>query len=93
MVFTPDYGPKVTDPVDRRMSEDESSGRGFSSWASVGSNGGHRGRVSLFPKDRQEKTDLRRQDAAEVKRLHALLAAWTATLPQNPDQACLSSRR
>jgi N-acetylgalactosamine-6-sulfatase len=44
VVFTSDNGPEVTGPADRRMGEDESTGPGFSSWASVGTTGGHRGR-------------------------------------------------
>lgn len=44
VVFTTDNGPENTGPADRRMGEDESTGPGFSSWASVGSTGGHRGR-------------------------------------------------
>lgn len=44
VVFTSDNGPEITGPADRRMGEDESTGPGFSSWASVGSTGGHRGR-------------------------------------------------
>lgn len=44
VVFSSDNGPEITGPADRRMGEDESTGPGFSSWASVGSTGGHRGR-------------------------------------------------
>ncbi|MEO6245007.1 MAG: sulfatase-like hydrolase/transferase, partial [Opitutaceae bacterium] len=44
VVFTTDNGPENTGPADKRIAEDESTGPGFSSWASVGSTGGHRGR-------------------------------------------------
>ena len=205
VVFTSDNGPEITGPADRRMGEDESTGPGFSSWASVGSTGGHRGRkrsllqggigvpfiarwpgkipasnvddttpltaVDLlptlcalagaplpgsyapdgvdqseallgkstsrrakpifwqwptpgkpgdswptlavrdgdgkllvgkdtkplelfrFPQDRWEKTNVGEQDPAEVKRLQSLLAAWTATLPRQPDPQCFSKTR
>jgi len=205
VIFTSDNGPEITGPADRRMGEDESTGPGFNSWASVGSTGGHRGRkrsllqggigvpflarwpgkisagqvddqtpitaVDLlptlcaiagaalpgdyapdgldqtavllgqpnpqrtkpvfwqwttpgklgdswptlavrdgggkllvgkdakpieffrFPEDRLEQTNVREQEPAEVKRLHALLAAWMATLPRQPDPQCLSKTR
>jgi arylsulfatase A-like enzyme len=44
VIFSSDNGPENTGPADRRMGEDESTGPGFNSWASVGSTGGHRGR-------------------------------------------------
>ncbi len=44
VVFTTDNGPENTGPADRRIAEDDSTGPGLSSWASVGSTGGHRGR-------------------------------------------------
>ena len=52
-------------------------------------------RVELFnfPQDSFEKNNLSREQAAEVARLKALLAAWTATLPLQPDQNCLSAKR
>jgi N-acetylgalactosamine-6-sulfatase len=205
VVFTSDNGPENTGPADRRMGEDESTGPGFSSWASVGTTGGHRGRkrsllqggigvpflarwpgkiaagkvdnatpitavdllptfcaiagaklpaayapdgidqtaallgqpaaprtkpifwqwttatksgdnwpalavrnggekllvgkdpaqVELFrfPSDSLEKTNLSQQQADDVARLRALLAAWTATLPKQADPACFSSLR
>ena len=44
VVFSSDNGPENTSPANRRMAEDESTGPGFNSWASVGTTGGHRGR-------------------------------------------------
>ena len=44
VVFSSDNGPEDTGPADRRLGEDESTGPGLNSWASVGSTGGHRGR-------------------------------------------------
>jgi N-acetylgalactosamine-6-sulfatase len=205
VVFTTDNGPENTGPANRRIAEDESTGPGFSSWASVGSTGGHRGRkrsllqggigvpflarwpgriaagkiddttpitaVDLlptfcaiagatlpsryapdgldqtaallgrpaarrtkpifwqwttaakagdtwpalagrdghekllvgrdpkqielfrFPADSFEKTNLSQRSPAEVARLQALLATWTASLPQQPDPECLSRQR
>jgi len=205
VVFTSDNGPENTGPASRRLSDDESTGPGFDSFASVGTTGGHRGRkrsllqgglgvpfiarwpgripagkvddttpltavdlqptlcavagASLpagyapdgvdqsaallgqpastrtkpifwqwttatkagdtwpalavrdghgkllvgreparlelfrFPEDRLEKTDLSTQDTTEVARLRQLLAAWTATLPAQPDPACFSRER
>ena len=46
-----------------------------------------------FPQDRWEKTNVGEQDPAEVKRLQSLLAAWTATLPRQPDPQCFSKTR
>jgi energy-coupling factor transporter transmembrane protein EcfT len=46
-----------------------------------------------FPTDRFEKSDLSREQTADVARLRALLAAWTATLPVQPDPACFSASR
>jgi N-acetylgalactosamine-6-sulfatase len=205
VVFTTDNGPENTGPADKRMTEDESTGPGFGSFASVGTTGGHRGRkrsllqggigvpfiarwpgkipagktdavtpltavdllptfcaiagVKLptnyapdgidqtaalrgtpapkrtkpifwqwttaakagdtwpalavwdggekllvskdakqielfrFPADSFEKTNLSPEQSAEVTRLRALLAAWTATLPAQADPACFSSMR
>lgn len=205
VIFTSDNGPENTGPADRRMTEDESTGPGFGSFASVGVTGGHRGRkrsllqggigvpfiarwpgrigpgkvdestvltavdllptlcamagaalppgyapdgldqsaalqgqpvarrtkpifwqwttatkagdtwptlvvcdgerkllvgrdpeqVELFrfPQDNFEQTNLSRQEPAEVARLKALLADWTATLPKQVDPACLSAKR
>mgnify|MGYP002634372820 CR=1 FL=1 len=46
-----------------------------------------------FPADSVEKTNLSPRSPAEVARLKSLLDAWTASLPQQPDPECLSSRR
>jgi hypothetical protein len=46
-----------------------------------------------FPSDRFEKNNLSQEQADHVTRLRALLATWTATLPQQADPACLSSTR
>ncbi len=46
-----------------------------------------------FPADRFEKTNLASDQAADVARLRALLAAWTATLPAQPDPSCFSATR
>lgn len=205
VIFSSDNGPENTGPANRRLTEDESTGPGLGSFASVGSTGGHRGRkrsllqggigvpfiarwpgkitagaiddvtpitavdllptfcalagarlpadyapdgidqtpallgqpspqrtkpifwqwqtaarsgdnwptlavrdgegklllgkepghVELFrfPQDRLEQTNLSQQEAAEVKRLQALLNAWTATLPNQPDPATFSRQR
>ncbi len=44
VIFSSDNGPEVTGPPSRRNANDESTGRGFGSFASVGTTGGHRGR-------------------------------------------------
>ncbi len=44
VIFTTDNGPENTGPAKRRIAEDESTGPGFGTFASVGSTGGHRGR-------------------------------------------------
>lgn len=205
VIFSSDNGPENTGPISRRTGEDESTGPGLSSWASMGSTGGHRGRkrsllqggigvpfiarwpgriaagrvddctpinavdllptlcalagVKLpanyvpdgmdqtaallgqpsaqrakpifwqwttatkagdtwpalavregdrkllvgrdpqqveifgFPSDRFEKANLDRQEPAEVARLKALLTAWTATLPSQPEPNCFSAKR
>jgi N-acetylgalactosamine-6-sulfatase len=43
VIFSSDNGPEITGPAGRRMTEDESTGPGLGTWASVGSTGGHRG--------------------------------------------------
>lgn len=205
VIFTSDNGPENTGPADRRMTEDESTGPGFGSWASAGRTGGHRGRkrsllqggigvpfltrwpgkiaagkiddvtpitaVDLlptlcsfagarwptayvpdgidqsaallgkpaatrtkpifwqwttatkagdnwpalavrdggekllvgkdprqfelfrFPADRLEKTNLSAGEPTRVEQMRALLAAWTATLPAQPDPTCFSATR
>ncbi len=42
--FSSDNGPEDTGPASRRMTQDESTGPGFGSFASVGTTGGRRGR-------------------------------------------------
>ncbi|MBL9189678.1 MAG: sulfatase-like hydrolase/transferase [Opitutaceae bacterium] len=205
VVFSSDNGPENTGAASRRMTEDESTGPGFGSFASVGSTGGHRARkrsllqggigvpfiarwpgkipagktdavtpitaVDLlptfsaiagaklppnyapdgvdqtaallgtpaplrtkpifwqwttaakagdnwpalavrvgdlkllvgrdpnqielfrFPADVFEKSNLSQQQSADVTRLRALLADWTATLPAQADPACFSATR
>lgn len=44
VVFSSDNGPENTGSASRRMQGDQSTGPGFSTWASVGTTGGHRGR-------------------------------------------------
>lgn len=44
VIFSSDNGPENTGPASRRITEDESTGPGLGSFASVGSTGGHRGR-------------------------------------------------
>lgn len=44
VIFSSDNGPENTGPADRRQMDDESTGPGFASFASVGVTGGHRGR-------------------------------------------------
>lgn len=44
VIFSSDNGPENTGPASRRHTEDESTGPGFGSFASVGTTGGHRGR-------------------------------------------------
>jgi N-acetylgalactosamine-6-sulfatase len=44
VIFTSDNGPENTGPASRRNTDDESTGPGFGSFASVGTTGGHRGR-------------------------------------------------
>jgi N-acetylgalactosamine-6-sulfatase len=44
VVFSSDNGPEVTGPPSRRKLNDDSTGPGLGSFASVGSTGGHRGR-------------------------------------------------
>lgn len=44
VIFTSDNGPEVTGPAARRITEDESTGPGLGTFASVGSTGGRRGR-------------------------------------------------
>lgn len=44
VIFSSDNGPENTGPASRRNAEDESTGPGFGSFASVGTTGGHRGR-------------------------------------------------
>ncbi|MEQ1860092.1 MAG: sulfatase-like hydrolase/transferase [Chthoniobacteraceae bacterium] len=44
VVFSADNGPENTGPASRRVTEDESTGPGLGSFASVGTTGGHRGR-------------------------------------------------
>ena len=44
VIFSSDNGPENTGPPSRRQVDDESTGPGFGSFASVGSTGGHRGR-------------------------------------------------
>lgn len=44
VIFSSDNGPENTGPESRRHAEDESTGPGFGSFASVGTTGGHRGR-------------------------------------------------
>lgn len=44
VVFSSDNGPENTGSANRARVDDESTGRGLGSWASVGSTGGHRGR-------------------------------------------------
>ena len=205
VVFTSDNGPENTGPAARRTADDESTGPGFDSFASVGTTGGHRGRkrsllqggigvpflarwpgripagktddltpltavdllptlcalagaalpatyvpdgldqraallgrpeanrtkpifwqwttatkagdtwpalavrdggekllvgkdpakIELFrlPADRFEQSDLSREQPDAVARLRHQLAAWTATLPAQPDPACFSATR
>ncbi len=44
VIFSSDNGPENTGPASRRNTDDESTGPGFGSFASVGTTGGHRGR-------------------------------------------------
>ncbi len=44
VIFSSDNGPENTGPPSRRNTDDESTGPGFGSFASVGTTGGHRGR-------------------------------------------------
>ncbi len=44
VVFSSDNGPENTGPPSRRNTDDDSTGPGFGSFASVGTTGGHRGR-------------------------------------------------
>jgi N-acetylgalactosamine-6-sulfatase len=44
VIFTSDNGPENTGPPSRRITQDESTGPGLGSFASVGTTGGHRGR-------------------------------------------------
>lgn len=44
VIFSSDNGPENTGPASRRKTDDESTGPGFGSFASVGTTGGHRGR-------------------------------------------------
>ena len=44
VIFSSDNGPENTGPRSRRDLDDEATGRGFGTFASVGSTGGHRGR-------------------------------------------------
>lgn len=44
VIFSSDNGPENTGPPDRRNTDDESTGPGLGSFASVGTTGGHRGR-------------------------------------------------
>ena len=44
VVFSSDNGPENTGPASRRITQDESTGPGLGSFASVGTTGGHRGR-------------------------------------------------
>lgn len=44
VIFSSDNGPENTGPASRRRTDDESTGPGFGSFASVGTTGGHRGR-------------------------------------------------
>ena len=44
VIFSSDNGPENTGPPSRRRLDDQSTGPGFGSFASVGSTGGHRGR-------------------------------------------------
>ena len=44
VIFSSDNGPENTGPASQRMAEDESTGPGLGSFASVGTTGGHRGR-------------------------------------------------
>jgi N-acetylgalactosamine-6-sulfatase len=44
VIFTSDNGPENTGATSQRQTDDESTGPGFGSFASVGTTGGHRGR-------------------------------------------------
>ena len=44
VIFSSDNGPENTGPASRRNTDDESTGPGYGSFASVGTTGGHRGR-------------------------------------------------
>jgi len=44
VIFSSDNGPENTGPLSRRNVDDQSTGPGFGTFASVGSTGGHRGR-------------------------------------------------
>jgi hypothetical protein len=46
-----------------------------------------------FPADSFEKTNLSPEHSADVSRLRALLAGWTAMLPARAASACFSTGR
>ena len=46
-----------------------------------------------FPQDRLEKHNLQSEERDEVERLKTLLDDWKATLPERPNEDCLSEER
>jgi len=46
-----------------------------------------------FPDDRLERTNLRDEHPEEVRRLRALIDAWKETLPERPNEDCISEKR
>ena len=46
-----------------------------------------------FPNDRLERSNLRGEQAGEVRRLQTLLETWKATLPEKTNESCFSRQR